>query len=150
MGLSLVENVCSPLSCFWIHHPHVNAQSCTQNPWAFWSCFIEIGTEITHHSLEPVRKPNKTKTKAIAWLLTTVVWKRLYHPGSMAAIDCFFVLCFKPHRCCIAVSPSSIIAAHLWRSLTAVRYPLFVAATAQVTWLRAWSMSSKLLSFSLA
>ena len=40
-------------------------------------CLFLVGSVTSHHILEPMRKPIKTKTKAMAWLLSTVIWKRL-------------------------------------------------------------------------
>ena len=39
-----------------------------------------IGRVMTHHLLEPMKKPTKTETKTIAQLLSTVIWKLLYLP----------------------------------------------------------------------
>ena len=40
-------------------------------------CLFLAGNVTSHHILEPMRKPIKTKTKAMAWLLSTVIWKWL-------------------------------------------------------------------------
>jgi len=54
-------------------------------------CLFLVGSVTSHHILEPMRKPIKTKTKAMAWLLLTVIWKwlskRVLHSKSSLAFS---------------------------------------------------------------
>ena len=54
-------------------------------------CLFLVGSVTSHHILQPMRRPIKTKTKAMAWLLLTVIWKRLskrvLHSNSSPALS---------------------------------------------------------------